>query len=487
MSLTKVTKSMIVGDSVNVLDFGADATGVADSTSAIRDAITYAQTNSTGRSGTVELPAGTFKTTGTLTVTGSIWLKGAGAGTTQIRLTSASIIPAIKIDASTTSMLGGGVSDIFIDAGTNCDGLVVRALSPQAISRYTVQNLSVYNCRDGVNISSDTGNVVYQSIFRNILVVNPTRYGVTTNSIAYCTFDNLEVTQVTSTAYAYNLNDMACTYRQLTCDGISFINCAEGIVDGFTVETINAAVPLFNSFCIKFNNVAFARNIYLINVDNAKCPYAITTGVATMHISGVFFYDVGTTPSTYPLALDPASNGIIENFNPTPGGLLIENYETAANLTHWKFLNCPTLTKISNLGTNLIPSTSTLSGVAIAGTAGQFTCTSTVLIVGQAIVLSGTYGGTGSITGYTNPKTYYIIATNGTTTFTLSASLGGGAITTTAGTPTGITYTLAILPVPGEKYRGNLQVIAGVAGVADHTYSCQKNISDVYVWTQLDN
>lgn len=85
----------------------------------------------------------------------------------------------------------------------------------------------------------------------------------------------------------------------------------------------------------------------------------------------------------------------------------------------------------------------TLAGVAITGTAGQFSCTATNLIVGQTIVISGTLGGTGTITGYTNPKTYYVIATNGTTTFTLSASLGGGAVTTTAGTPTGLTYTTA--------------------------------------------
>lgn len=39
MSLTKVTYSMISGENVNVLDFGADPTGVADSTSAIQAAI----------------------------------------------------------------------------------------------------------------------------------------------------------------------------------------------------------------------------------------------------------------------------------------------------------------------------------------------------------------------------------------------------------------------------------------------------------------
>jgi len=87
------------------------------------------------------------------------------------------------------------------------------------------------------------------------------------------------------------------------------------------------------------------------------------------------------------------------------------------------------------------PYTSTLSSVVSLSTNGTFSCTASTLVVGQPITLSGTYGGTGSITGYANPTTYYIITTNGTTTFTLSATFGGSAIVTTAGTATGITYT----------------------------------------------
>ena len=87
----------------------------------------------------------------------------------------------------------------------------------------------------------------------------------------------------------------------------------------------------------------------------------------------------------------------------------------------------------------------TLSGVIITGTAGQFSCTAAgqTLVVGQTVQISGTYGGTGSITGYSNPTTYYIIATNGSTTFTLSTTATGSGVVTTAGTPTGLTYAVA--------------------------------------------
>jgi hypothetical protein len=82
-----------------------------------------------------------------------------------------------------------------------------------------------------------------------------------------------------------------------------------------------------------------------------------------------------------------------------------------------------------------------LSGVAVTGTAGQCSCTATTgLFVGQAVVVSGTL--TGTATGISSGLTYYVIATDGTTTFTLSATSGGTAITTTAGTTTGLVFTV---------------------------------------------
>lgn len=105
--------------------------------------------------------------------------------------------------------------------------------------------------------------------------------------------------------------------------------------------------------------------------------------------------------------------------------------------------NGTTLVSVGSLSFTLNGYFSTLSGVAITSVTGDFSCTAstTTLIVGQAVVISGIFAGTGSITGYTNPSSYYIITTNGSTTFTLSATKGGAAITTTAGTPTGLTYS----------------------------------------------
>jgi hypothetical protein len=88
----------------------------------------------------------------------------------------------------------------------------------------------------------------------------------------------------------------------------------------------------------------------------------------------------------------------------------------------------------------------TLAGVAITGTGGQISYTSqTGLVSGQYLTISGTLGGTGTITGYSNPTTYILTAVTATTaTLTTTA---GAAVVTTAGTPTGLTYTLGVAPV----------------------------------------
>ena len=95
MSLTKATYSMIQGAVFNVLDYGADPTGVADSTAAIQGAIDAAYALSLGnitvpydtiRKGgsTVFLPAGKYKTTATIEIKEDVTLQGAGRFSTVI-------------------------------------------------------------------------------------------------------------------------------------------------------------------------------------------------------------------------------------------------------------------------------------------------------------------------------------------------------------------------------------------------------------------
>jgi hypothetical protein len=79
--------------------------------------------------------------------------------------------------------------------------------------------------------------------------------------------------------------------------------------------------------------------------------------------------------------------------------------------------------------------------VSITGTAGQFAATFGGLYVGETITISGTSGGSGSIGGYSDPTTYYVSAVNASAqTFTLQ-TMAQAALTTTAGSLSGLTYT----------------------------------------------
>jgi hypothetical protein len=86
----------------------------------------------------------------------------------------------------------------------------------------------------------------------------------------------------------------------------------------------------------------------------------------------------------------------------------------------------------------------TLSGTAISGTAGQFTCSASSVSVGQIIKVTGTKGGTSTWTGYSSGNLYKISAITGTspsvTGFTLT-NINDTAIATTAGTLSGLTLT----------------------------------------------
>lgn len=98
-----------------------------------------------------------------------------------------------------------------------------------------------------------------------------------------------------------------------------------------------------------------------------------------------------------------------------------------------------------------------LTGFAISGTAGQFTCDATTLAVGDHIVFGGTITGTGSITSHTAGKIYEVSAVTGTspsvTGFTITQE-DASAVVSTAGNGTGLTltpYTIVMLSGTGNN------------------------------------
>jgi len=127
-----------------------------------------------------------------------------------------------------------------------------------------------------------------------------------------------------------------------------------------------------------------------------------------------------------------------------------------------------------------IVSTGTIVNPVISGTGGTFTCTSSIgLYVNQPVAVSGTLANTnlvnvtvtsvtgdllfnsqtgiyvgqqvfvtgtltGTATGISTNTVYFVIGSPTSTTLRLSATLGGAAIVTTAGTTTGLTFSVPL-------------------------------------------
>jgi hypothetical protein len=113
----------------------------------------------------------------------------------------------------------------------------------------------------------------------------------------------------------------------------------------------------------------------------------------------------------------------------------INNLNVNASLSNNVSMNVGTSVTIN--GTDNL----TLSNVVISSVTGNFGCAvaNNTLVVGKQVTITGTNTGTGVVPN----GVYYIVATNGSVTFQLSATFGGNPIATTVGSTTGLTFTCA--------------------------------------------
>ena len=119
MSLTKATFAMIRGSVANVLDFGADNTGAANSKSAIDAAL------SSG-AGTVFLPKGTYKYVGQMTIPSGVNMYGAGMYESTIDCTHNGYAIIIQ-----------GIGSEIADLGVLCSKEGVKFQTPAPQVGYT--------------------------------------------------------------------------------------------------------------------------------------------------------------------------------------------------------------------------------------------------------------------------------------------------------------------------------------------------------------
>jgi Pectate lyase superfamily protein len=137
MSLTKVSFSMIEGAPFNVLDYGADPTGVANSTAAILLAVAAG-----GSDCAIYFPTGTYKVTSQILISNDrVHIYGDGAYATTIMFAPTANSTLFKFEQSGTTINQGSVRNLAIRSNDNT--YVKYALHFIDISGYYVSNVVI--------------------------------------------------------------------------------------------------------------------------------------------------------------------------------------------------------------------------------------------------------------------------------------------------------------------------------------------------------
>ena len=295
----------------------------------------------------------------------------------------------------------------------------------------------------------------------------------------------------TPTTYYITATNGATTFTLSTTSGGAAVTTTIGPATGLAFNSNALSITGYTPPTNYYIRATNGTTTFQLSATSGGAPVTTTAGPNTglvftakaSNISAATYYIIATNGSTtLTLSTTPTGSGVTVTIGPTTGLTLVAQATTITGYVNPKvyyviatdsasYFQLSATSGGGAITTTIGPATgltflinapSLLSGVAITGIAGQFSCTAALVTLqtGQPVVISGTFGGTGSITGYLNSTTYFIIATNGSTTFTLSATLGGSAITTTAGTPTGLTYTLSAAVITGYPGTSSYYIIA---------------------------
>jgi len=169
MSLTKVSYSMVQGAPINVLDLGADPTGVTDSTAAIQAAI------DTGKK--VFIPAGTFLFSSlSATGVGSAYVYLSGAGQKTILQTTVAANTALLLGTTGAGIENCVIENLLIQGNsTNTGGIQLgSATSYTAFIKLNNVVIDGFSKVDGFGIGIgsaqelDCENVILRNNYDNV-------------------------------------------------------------------------------------------------------------------------------------------------------------------------------------------------------------------------------------------------------------------------------------------------------------------------------
>lgn len=161
-------------DFVSITDFGADPTGVADSTAAI---------NAAGvASKSVYFPPGTYKTSSTITIPDNSRWWGAGVDATTITLNTTGDLDVLVVGWFTTLEL-----------------MTITTTAPAGGAKGCVRCQSLTNAGIPTNVGGNNwtnpaiGGLSYKNLLRNLVITGGQNYGLFLVNPGYTTLENLRV------------------------------------------------------------------------------------------------------------------------------------------------------------------------------------------------------------------------------------------------------------------------------------------------------
>ena len=318
--------------------------------------------------GTLYIPAGVYRITSALQITKPMNMYGDGIRRTTIKLyTSSTATPALVIapvqnganligadignfsvicnagsavgngiymtttyvqtagtyivGTTYTIMSIGSTNFMAIGAASNTVGLNFVATGvgsgtgtakgvESAITLVNLHDIMLLNLGYGVNLNG----IIYQCNFHRIFVTGT--YGGTVSNfgfvstqlytdITYNNFQDIQITALTNTAYAFYVHSNFSQFSNIQTDGCSYISSPGGHVDTWTIENIysenlpSPAVP--STVCMYFDGIASVSGLSLRNVPNYLCSIGVHfEGGYSAVINGLYFEGgiVGSDPVT---------------------------------------------------------------------------------------------------------------------------------------------------------------------------------------------
>lgn len=241
MSLTKATYSMIQNTVANICDFGADPTGIADSTSAIQAAV-----DSLGTAGAAFIPTGTFKITSAIDVPYGISIYGTGGTSSLISCEDCDGLNFVTFGYQIGSMFyedfgltaASGTNRAAITALTNAstqDGLYFHRLRfygwNQCIVLRSDWNCTISECvgqniNQGVELAESAGQVIGIRILNNRFTKSSGGAGSMTNACIDLSANSVftESVHILSNqiyGFASNVNLGKCYYANVVGNDLS--------------------------------------------------------------------------------------------------------------------------------------------------------------------------------------------------------------------------------------------------------------------------